>query len=67
MSPENQTAASPPMSKGAEVDLCIEKLAFGGKALGRVDGFVVFVDHAVPGQKVRVRITRKNRASPKPR
>jgi 23S rRNA (uracil1939-C5)-methyltransferase len=24
-----------------------------------VDGFVVFVDHAVPGQKVRVRITRK--------
>ena len=47
------------LSKGAEVDLVIEKLAFGGQALGRVDGFVVFVEHAVPGQKVRVRITRK--------
>jgi 23S rRNA (uracil1939-C5)-methyltransferase len=45
--------------KGAEVNLAIDKLAFGGKALGRVDGFVVFVDHGVPGQRVRVRITRK--------
>jgi 23S rRNA (uracil1939-C5)-methyltransferase len=59
MSPANPTAAFPSLSKGAEVDLYIEKLAFGGKALGRVDGFVVFVEHAVPGQKVRVRITRK--------
>ena len=59
MSPAHEPAASPSLSKGAEVDLCIEKLAFGGKALGRVDGFVVFVDHAVPGQRVRVRITRK--------
>ena len=47
------------LSKGAEVELAIDKLAFGGKALGRVNGFVVFVDHAVPGQKVRVQITRK--------
>ncbi len=47
------------LNKGVEIDLVIEKLAFGGKALGRVEGFVVFVDHAVPGQKVRVRITRK--------
>ena len=59
MAPANPTAQPPSLSKGAEVDLSIEKLAFGGKALGRVDGFVVFVDHAVPGQRVRVRITRK--------
>jgi 23S rRNA (uracil1939-C5)-methyltransferase len=49
----------PALSKGAEVDLVVEKIAFGGKALGKVDGFVVFVDHAIPGQTVRVRITRK--------
>ena len=55
----NDKPQPPSLSKGAEVDLGIEKLAFGGKALGRVDGFVVFVDHAVPGQRVRVRITRK--------
>ena len=59
MSPAHPTAQPPSLSKGAEVDLGIEKLAFGGKALGRVDGFVVFVEHAVPGQRVRVRITRK--------
>ena len=59
MSPAHPTAAPASLSKGAEVDLSIEKLAFGGKALGRVDGFVVFVEHAVPGQRVRVRITRK--------
>jgi 23S rRNA (uracil1939-C5)-methyltransferase len=55
----NHQAAPPFLAKGAEVDLVIEKLAFGGKALGRVDGFVVFVAHAVPGQTVRARITRK--------
>jgi 23S rRNA (uracil1939-C5)-methyltransferase len=48
-----------PLVEGMELDLSIEKLAFGGKALGRVDGFVVFVEHALPGQKVRVRLTRK--------
>jgi 23S rRNA (uracil1939-C5)-methyltransferase len=55
----NDKPTLPSLSKGMEVDLVIEKLAFGGKALGRVDGCVVFVDHAVPGQRVRVRITRK--------
>ena len=59
MSPAHPTAPPPSLARGVEVDLVIEKLAFGGKALGRVDGFVVFVEHAVPGQKVRVRITRK--------
>jgi 23S rRNA (uracil1939-C5)-methyltransferase len=47
--------------KGAEIDLEVEKLAFGGKALARLNGFVVFVDHAIPGQTVRVKITRKKR------
>ena len=52
--------SSPPgPGKGAEVEVYLEKLAFGGKALGRVDGLVVFVEHGIPGQKVRVRITRK--------
>lgn len=59
MPPANAKTSAPPLIKGAEVDLDIDKLAFGGKALGRVDGFVVFVEHAVPGQRVRVQITRK--------
>ncbi len=56
-----QQAPPAAVAKGAEVELSIDKLAFGGKALGRVAGLVVFVDHALPGQKVRVRITRKRR------
>jgi 23S rRNA (uracil1939-C5)-methyltransferase len=59
MSLGNGKPVLPALSEGAEVDLAIEKIAFGGKALARVDGFVVFVDHAIPGQRVRVRITRK--------
>jgi len=59
MTLQNPPTPSPSLAKGAEIDLCIDKLAFGGKALGRVGGFVVFVDHAIPGQRVRVRLTRK--------
>ncbi len=57
--PAERIAPSPSLVKGAQIDLVIDKLAFGGQGLGRVDGFVVFVDHALPGQRVRVRITRK--------
>ena len=59
MTPVPNHPTPPVLAKGAEVELCIDKLAFGGKALGRLDGLVVFVEHALPGQRVRVRITRK--------
>ncbi|MHC1727511.1 MAG: 23S rRNA (uracil(1939)-C(5))-methyltransferase RlmD [Syntrophobacteraceae bacterium] len=47
--------------KGIETELFVEKLAFGGKAVARVDGFVVFLDRAVPGQRVKARIIKKKR------
>ncbi|MFP5214106.1 MAG: 23S rRNA (uracil(1939)-C(5))-methyltransferase RlmD [Acidobacteriota bacterium] len=47
--------------KGSEIELQVEKLAFGGQAVARVEGFVVFIDHALPGQRVRARIVRKKR------
>jgi len=49
------------LRKGMEVELDIEKLAFGGKALARVEGLIVFAEHAVPGQRVRLMVTRKKR------
>ena len=49
------------LKKGSETELYVEKLVFGGKALAHVDGFVVFMEHAVPGQKVRARIVRRKR------
>ena len=49
------------ITKGTDIELRVEKLAFGGKAVAKADGFVVFMDRAVPGQTVKARITRKKR------
>ena len=40
-----------------EVDLKIESLAYGGSAVARHEGRVVFIPGAVPGERVRVRLT----------
>ncbi len=48
------------LAPGVQLDLAIEKLAYGGQALGRVAGMVVFVEHALPGQRVRVQVTRRH-------
>jgi 23S rRNA (uracil1939-C5)-methyltransferase len=44
------------MKKGKEIELSIEKLAYGGKGISRIDNRVVFVDGGIPGDKVRVKI-----------
>jgi 23S rRNA (uracil1939-C5)-methyltransferase len=47
------------VKKGKELELQVERLTFGGKGLARVDGFVVFLERTIPGQRVLARITRK--------
>lgn len=42
---------------GQEVDLEVERVAHGGHFVARHDGRVVFVRHALPGERVRARIT----------
>src|SRR2546426_5472419 len=42
--------------RGDTLDLTIDDLAFGGEGVGRVEGYVVFVRVAVPGDRVRVKI-----------
>src|SRR2546422_4059229 len=42
--------------RGDVLDLTIDDLAFGGEGVGRVEGYVVFVRGAVPGDRVRVKI-----------
>jgi 23S rRNA (uracil1939-C5)-methyltransferase len=49
----------PPLKKGSEIDLQIESLAFGGRGVARLNGFVVFVEDALPGQLVRAQLLRK--------
>ncbi len=49
------------LKKGSEVELEIDSLAFGAKGLARLNGYVVFVEQALPGQRVRALLTKKKR------
>lgn len=49
------------IKKGQEIDLTITDLAFGGKGISKVDGMVIFVGKAVPGDHVRARIVKKKK------
>ncbi|MBW1976024.1 MAG: 23S rRNA (uracil(1939)-C(5))-methyltransferase RlmD [Deltaproteobacteria bacterium] len=49
------------MKRGTELTLRIDRLALGGKGIASVNGFVVFVSRGLPGQLVRVRITKKKK------
>ncbi len=48
-------------ARGDELELTIDSLAFGGNGVARHNGYVVFVVGAVPGDKVRARVTRPKR------
>lgn len=50
------------IQKNSEIEITIDNLAYGGKGIGRIDNFVVFVKDAVPGDKLKVRIDKKNKS-----
>ncbi|MFP3981413.1 MAG: 23S rRNA (uracil(1939)-C(5))-methyltransferase RlmD [Desulfobacterales bacterium] len=50
-----------PVKKKQEIELDITAIAFGGRGIARVDGFTVFVDQAVPGDRVRARVFKKKK------
>jgi len=47
--------------RGDEVTVEISSAAFEGKSVARVEGFVLFVDGAVPGDVVRVRVVKSKK------
>src|ERR1044071_1617834 len=49
------------LRKGQRVELQITDLAHGGKALAQVDGLVVFVENALPGDRVLATVFRRRR------
>ena len=55
------------LNRGDEIVLRVDDAAFEGRTLGRHEGLVVFVDGAVPGDTVRVRVlkAKKNYAEAK--
>jgi 23S rRNA (uracil1939-C5)-methyltransferase len=42
--------------EGTELELVVDRLAFGGRGLTRLDGLVVFVDGGLPGARVRAKV-----------
>src|SRR3954453_13271793 len=47
---------------GDELVLDVDALAFGGAGVARADGYVVFVDGSVPGDRVRAHVYKAKRA-----
>ena len=52
------SATAPRPRRGDEITLTIDRLAYGGRGVGRLDGFVVFVPDTAPGDRVRARLWR---------
>jgi 23S rRNA (uracil1939-C5)-methyltransferase len=51
-----------PVSKGDELELRIDSLAYGGAGVARLNGFVVFVKRGLPGDTVRAAVTKVKRS-----
>ena len=47
---------------GDELELVVESLAYGGRGVARSDGYVVFVQGAIPGDRVRARVFKRKRS-----
>ncbi len=48
--------------KGAILELTIDRVAFGGQGIARLDGLVIFVKGGIPGDRVRASIYRTKKA-----
>jgi 23S rRNA (uracil1939-C5)-methyltransferase len=46
---------------GAELELTVDALAHGGRGVARLDGYVLFVSDAIPGDRVRAVVTKRKR------
>jgi len=56
---ESSTFTRP--ERGAELELRIDALAYGGNGIARLEGYVVFVSGAIPGDRVRAVVTKRKR------
>ncbi len=50
------------VKKKQEILIDITGMAFGGRGIAKVDGYAVFVDRAVPGDRVVARVLKKKKA-----
>ena len=59
---QTETTQPRPAPRGDELELTIDSLAFGGAGVARLDGYVVFVQAAIPGDRVRAVVGKSKRA-----
>lgn len=52
----------PPVRVGDQYELTVERLGYRGEGVARHEGFTVFVDGALPGERVQARVTRVARS-----
>jgi 23S rRNA (uracil1939-C5)-methyltransferase len=57
---EAQTRTRPAV--GDELELVVESLAHGGRGVARSGGYVLFVQGAIPGDRVRARVFKRKRS-----
>jgi len=50
-----------PPNVGDIIEVTTDRLAFGGEAVARHDGLAIFIPFAVPGERLRVRITERKK------
>ena len=48
-------------ARGQELELTVDALAYGGAGIARLDGYVIFVAGAMPGDRVRARVGKAKR------
>ena len=58
--PQAETRTRPAV--GDELELVVESFAQGGRGVARTDGYVLFVQGAVPGDRVRARVFKRKRS-----
>lgn len=62
MSPTPDTGVGPGVGVGDRIEAEVTAIAHGGHAVARVEGQVVFVRHALPGERVVVEVTGVDRS-----
>ena len=62
----NKTLEEQHLKRGQELEIIIEKFAFGGNGISKFKtsqgDYILFTQNAIPGQKVKVRISKKKKS-----
>ncbi|MCW3010057.1 MAG: methyltransferase, TrmA family [Solirubrobacterales bacterium] len=56
------SARPPRPERGQELEVVVDRLAYGGNGVARHEGYVLFVPGTLPGDRVRVQVTNRKRA-----